>query len=363
MKSGTSNIVVVGGGVAGAIACLRLLQNGFVPIWIADQIAASDKPGEHLAPAARPLLSEVNAVELIDRCYHLEANAMFSSWGSAQLSDRSAILHLEGAAAVLDSRRFEADLRELACQRGVEPLASTALNATLLGKNWHISLDDRRIIADYLIDGTGRQSSCVGKLSTHFRADRLCAAVGFCEQKADCEVEPTRATLVEAVAEGWWYAALLPDRRLVLNYYSDSDLLVEGLHRDLAAWNRLIDATIHIRRWIDEAGFEITVPPRIHSATTSWLAPCSGERWVAVGDAAAAFDPLSSHGMTTAIWTAIAGADAIASSLTGDIEASRRYSLKVSLGLQDFLQSRQKIYNLEQRFASHTFWRRRQATD
>lgn len=356
-------ILVVGGGVAGAAACLRLTQKGHCPLWVSAEPRLTDIPGEHLAAAARPLLAEIGALHLLDRPCHVQANTVFSAWGSAQLAERSGIVHLEGPGMVLDRPRFEADLVALADERGVRPLTVRAEAVRSVDGRWDVSVDQRRDTADFMIDATGRRAAAVSRRAARFRADRLASAVGFYRQASDCGVEPTRATLVEAASSGWWYAALLPDGRLALNYYTDTDLLPTSLAEDLAGWRACIDATDHIRRWIDDAGFVIDRPPRIYGATTTWLAPCAGDNWAAVGDAAAAFDPLSSHGMTTALWTAIAGADVALSALDHDSEPSQAYAATVALGVHDFLQSRQRIYGLEKRFEDRQFWRRRQRGD
>jgi len=164
-------------------------------------------------------------------------------------------------------------------------------------------------------------------------------------------VEPTRATLIEAVVDGWWYASLLADGRLALNYFTDPDLLPRGVTRDLAVFRGLLDQTQYISRWLEEADFRVDAAPRLDSAGTTWVALAAGEGWAAVGDASAAFDPLSSFGMTTALWTAITVAESVAA---GDLGS---YPGKVAVGVQDFLVTREKVYAMEQRYADHAFWK------
>lgn len=143
------------------------------------------------------------------------------------------------------------------------------------------------------------------KNNTH---DHLAAAYSFLFQKKDSDVQPTYATLIEAVDTGWWYASFLPSGVLALNYYSDPDLMPKGLTSNLEDWNALISKTKHISHWIDDAEFIIDSPPEIASAATRCLSSATGIEddapWAAIGDAAASFDPLSAHGMMTALWAA-----------------------------------------------------------
>jgi len=352
-------IAVVGGGIAGAVACLRLVDSGAQPLWIAPIDNARDKYGEHLSAAARPLLEQVNALDLLERPYHRQANVILSSWGSDQIAERHSIVHLEGPGTVINRRAFEQDLTNEVTHRGITRRDVMLKDARLNQGRWELELDDGSEKVDYLIDASGRHAIIAKQHAPRFRSDQLVAVIAFLEQNDDADIIPTRATLIEAVADGWWYATLLADGRLALNYYTDPDLLPTDISRETSVFNSLLKQTRYIDRWINEAEFELTSPPHLASAGTTWIAPAAGESWIAVGDAAASFDPLSSHGMTTALWTAITGADATIAYLSGDREPSIGYTSKVAAGIQDFLNSRTTIYQQENRFKESTFWGRR----
>ncbi len=220
------------------------------------------------------------------------------------------------------------------------------------------------IAAGFLLDASGR-AAVVARSRPGARADRLAALWAFLEQDPASPVVPTRATLIRSAPNGWWYAALLADGRLALNWYSDPDLLPLEATRGTAALAALLAESRHVARWIDEAGFRLAVP-RLASAGTTWLAPAAGEAqgagWAAVGDAAAAFDPLSSHGMTTALWTAIAAAETAVASAAGDPAPLGRYAAAVTAGVRGLPGRPQpRLYAAEARFAEHPFWRRRTA--
>lgn len=360
--NGVAPVAVLGGGIAGAAACLHLAALGVTPLWLAPMLPATDKPGEHLSPAARPLLARLGAADLLAQPAHRAANTTISAWGSERLAERDAILHLEGPAAVLDRATFERDLAERALAKGARRIAATVAQAERTDGLWHLLADSRRFEARFVIDATGRTAVVGGTQARRFRADKLAALCCFLEQHPASEVQATKATLIEAGADGWWYAALLADGRLALSYFSDPDLIPRGLTRDVAAFRRLVDESRFVGRWVGEADFRFSAPPQLASAGTTWIAPAAGERWAAVGDAAAAFDPLSSHGMTTALWTAIAAADAAFQALKGDVAPLARYAAQVAGGVQDFLRARAVVYGQEARFAGRRFWQRRLAS-
>jgi flavin-dependent dehydrogenase len=84
----------------------------------------------------------------------------------------------------------------------------------------------------------------------------------------------------------------------------------------------------------------------------------AGEGWLAVGDAAASFDPLTSQGMPNALASAIAGADAIDRWFAGDRSALGRYAATVVAGWRDSLAQLAAIYAAVDRWPHALFWAR-----
>ena len=78
-----------------------------------------------------------------------------------------------------------------------------------------------------------------------------------------------------------------------------------------------------------------------------------GSGWSAVGDAAISFDPLSGYGLTNALSSAIALADAVA----GDSMAA--YSAALERRFSAYLEQRAEFYALEPRWRERPFWARR----
>ncbi|WP_323798101.1 glycine oxidase maturase GoxB [Nisaea sp.] len=363
----TADIAVVGGGIASTAAVLRLLRTGHSPLWIAPAQKEGNLPGEHLSPAARPMLEEIGAAGLLDAACHRPEQSVFSAWGSDQLAERSGIVHLEGPSTVLERAAFERDLRALAIGAGAAPAEARLTGLDWSGEGWILEVDDGdrlgRCGAQFILDGSGRAAVVAGiqapDHAARLRADQLVALCVVLSQEENAGVEPTRATLLETVPEGWWYATLQAGGRLILNFYTDPDLLPRDVTRDTSVFRAMLERTTYVGRWLRDAEFSLDAPPDLVSAGTTWLAPATGEGWVAIGDAAAAFDPLSSHGMTTALWTGIRGADAAIARLGGDAEPLADYAEKVGRGVQEFLQSRATIYAEERRFDASPFWERR----
>ena len=365
-----ARVLVVGDGVAGAASCVALARAGVRALWLVRTAsgarnAGPDSVGESLSPSSKPLLEELGLGDILASPRHRSANVTFSAWGSDILLERSAVAHPLGGGWVIDRRHFETQMCDAASARATRLAGQVAQIAARPGGGFGLVLGcGAQITADFLIDATGRAAAIGRRLSRLERIDRLVAATAFLQQR-DTEVEPTRATLIEASAQGWWYATLLHDGRLALACFSDPDLLPRAISRDPGIWRDLLAQSLHVGRWVADAGFALDAPPRLVSAGTARLAsPCTAGTdrggWAAVGDAAVAFDPLSSHGLATALWTGARAGAAAAEWLAGSRQPLAEYGRAVRLGFDAFLQQRGAIYRHEQRFANQPFWRRRQ---
>ena len=81
---------------------------------------------------------------------------------------------------------------------------------------------------------------------------------------------------------------------------------------------------------IVDARFDGDEPARVTAAYSSTLTPPIGDGWLAAGDAAISFDPLSSQGLFHALYTGLASAGAAERYLSGDVSGSRDYAEKLA---------------------------------
>lgn len=346
----TRPVAVLGGGIAGAAAALRLAQGGSPPVWISGAPRLGFKPGEHLSAAALPLLKTLGSDALLRAEIHRNAHGTYSAWGSALLAERNAIVQLEGPPIVLDRSAFEIALTAQAIAAGAQRIDRDVVDLRITDQAWSLNLGDRTVTASFIFDATGRKALVASKFSPRFQADRLTCQYAIFD--APRGIIPRPVTLIEAEERGWWYLSVLADRRAVVNFYTDADL-PEFENSALAQEARQTKA---VSAFLSDYGYEPCGPTRRIATNSTWIAPAIGPGWAAVGDAAAAFDPLSSHGMTTALWTAIQGADAF---LDRDRTQMQIYAESVAKGVQDYLIARQRVYAREQRWPDRPFWMRR----
>jgi 2-polyprenyl-6-methoxyphenol hydroxylase-like FAD-dependent oxidoreductase len=350
-------VAIVGGGIAAAAAVLELRKKGrSLCVMAPESQCGSDKIGESLSPAANQTLQKLGVWDAFCKLGNRESQSSYSAWGMSQISERNAFGNLDGAGWQINRSEFEALLWEHAPHRRV----SSVLNHTEHdGKRWKLTTKDgEKIEAAFVLDCSGR-ASVVGRcFFPRLRVDRQLAAYTFLTQK-DGGITPTPGSMIESRADGWWYSALLPDDRMVVTQFFDADLIDRGIHREESAWLEAVSETEFTEMRIRTAGYAVEGLPTLIDASTTWLEKAAGDYWVAAGDAAAAFDPLSSHGMATALWSGRASGRAIDRVLSGDPDGLVEYSIQMQSGVRSFLKQRQKIYGMEQRFREEAFWQRR----
>jgi flavin-dependent dehydrogenase len=105
------------------------------------------------------------------------------------------------------------------------------------------------------------------------------------------------------------------------------------------------------RARIDEGRYSMTALPRRVDAGSARLDRAGGEGWLAIGDAAMSFDPISSHGLLTALSTGLAAGET----------SLEEYQAFVDTTWRGYARVREACYASEQRWADAPFWRRRRA--
>ncbi len=78
-----------------------------------------------------------------------------------------------------------------------------------------------------------------------------------------------------------------------------------------------------------------------------------------MGDAAISFDPLSSQGVLTALFTGMTAGQALHAHLAGDQDALASYRDRLTAIDAAYQQNRTMFYGLERRWLHRPFWHRR----
>ena len=144
---------------------------------------------------------------------------------------------------------------------------------------------------------------------------------------------------------------------MVVALMTDGDLVRESRLLDKQIWLQSLDATTATRTRV--ARGQLLRDPLAFPAHSQTLDILGGDDWLAAGEAAAAFDPLSSMGIGYALISGINAARAADSTLRGNAEHNALYTEDIRRHYATYLERRATYYAMETRWKEEPFWARR----
>lgn len=359
-------VLVLGGGPAGCATALSLVNEGIDPSRIT-VVEASDygqqRIGESIPPDSRQLFDALGVLADFESQGHEPCVGSASSWGSDELGCNDFLFNPFGNGWHLDRRRFdtwlaaEAENRGAAVRRGCrlrDVLRHGADGALLrFGKR---GSSGKRVAARFVVDATGARSVYARRMGAVRRSqDRLVSVTARFRLPDDGEF--ARLTFLEAVEYGWWYAARLPDRHIAAAV-ATSHALYKQLRFDRRdTWLAALSRTRHLAVLLSGAApvddsFAVCIAPSFI------LDRACGDHWLAVGDAASAYDPISSQGIYKALCDGLHAGRLLATLLRGGSsdDGLREHQLRLDAGFAEYRRQRAFFYDREQRWQQAPFW-------
>lgn len=353
------DVAIVGGGPGGTAAALTLRQAGASVLLLERRPAPIWKIGETLAPEIRPTLQSLAVWEAFVRQGHLESRGNRSVWGAEGLGETDFILNPYGCGWQLDRRQFEALLLKQAAEAGAKiRMGSGAGRIRREDRSWIIELDDGACQCAHLIDASGRGAVVARSLGINrIILDELVSV--YCVFAANPNLDRDSRTLIEALPNGWFYSALMPSGKRTVAFQTDADLIPGQAWRQPAWFRTQIGQTRHLRKLLAGGDHDSDCPPSLTSAHSGRLECFCGEGWTAIGDAAMSFDPLSGQGILKAMRSGRESALALARTDRSSPEVYSHWSEDL---WDAFLRNRSDYYQMEKRWPTNPFWRRRQSS-
>lgn len=347
--------VVVGGGPAGLATALALARHGG-SVAVVDRAGnGTSRVGETLPPQVRVPLQLLGLWDGFLAQGHERSPGVVAVWGDGEPFANDFVANPYGGGWHVDRCRFDELLAAHAQAAGVELLADRTVSCVvrLPSGGWRVTANGTRppirLDAPFLVDATGRSSTLARELGarrTHH--DRLVALMAWLPGRGE---DGDRRLLLEATEAGWWYSSPLPGNRLIAAYLTDVDLVRSAGGPAVEVWRTRLRDAPHTEARVGPVASEADV--RLVPASSSCRAPVGGMDWLAVGDAAAALDPLSGQGVIGALRGGLAAAAAVVAG------SSATYAADVRLSFAAHLRLREDYYGRERRWPHSPFWRRR----
>jgi flavin-dependent dehydrogenase len=322
--------------------------------------------GESIPPDTRLLLAELGLLERFLAEGHEPCLGSCSSWGDDELGYNDFISSPFGSGWHLDRRRFDAMLAQSVGERGIEVRTRTRFVDVLEHGHDGAALrlkdargDSSQTRTRFVVDATGAHALYARRHGARRRnLDRLIVVAAFFDLPHLSRF--ARLTLLEAVEYGWWYTARLPGQRVVAAVATSQAIYRQRRFDREPHWLDAMSRTRHMNALLSECRF-VNSSLAVYAASSFILDRLHGSHWLAVGDAASSYDPISSQGIYKALADGLTAGRAIAEHFRGATGSLREQQTRVERRFKDYERQRSYFYNIERRWADAAFWDERRA--
>ncbi|HLP65212.1 NAD(P)/FAD-dependent oxidoreductase [Flavobacterium sp.] len=370
-QSNSVDIAIIGGGVAGCTAAIAL-SNSYNVALIDKLSEPVERVGECLAPAARRIFKQLGLLDEFEKKIneiHQRNNGMQSYWGSKNVQIVDPLRNPDGFGWQLNRKEFESFLRKKAVERSPNCFWSYQLfQCKFENEHWVLTfastneISKKKVIrAKFVIDASGRQSHFAKKIGVERQSvDKLISIWATLTNE-----EISTLSTISASQSGWWYTAPLPNKKRIMAFQTDSDLIEHAQLKTKEAFINLALCNEQMKTILEKSKNSIQFNG-IVAANSTQLKQVTGQQWAALGDAAISFDPLSSQGMFNAMANALQLTDLLTehqiifqpnSEKTNQFQ--REYSEQVNQIWKHYLHHKRIFYSQELRWSNSEFWKRR----
>ena len=356
------NVAIIGAGPAGCSCAIAILNAGIANVTLVDTSKTGKfHIGESIPPEMNPILRQLGIAEAFQAQNHEPCFGSCSYWGSEKRGYNDSILSPFGHGWHLDRSKFNQFLVNEAVERGAKVLSGHSYQSSAKTEHgYQLSLKNElgeinSIDADFVVDASGVRSVFAtdqGSKKQH-ETPLVCLALRF-KNKGLREV--SKLTHLESVENGWWYAARIPNEQLLVTLYTNAETVKKLGLNDLKNWIQLLQQSPNTHQWIAQME-PIDQKLLGFPAQSFCLDHVVGENWMAIGDAASAYDPITSQGIIKSITQGMRAAEIIAHCKNGAKEALPYFEKEVFHQYEQYKEARQHFYNLEQRWPQSEFWR------
>lgn len=369
MNTSTYDIVILGAGPAGLSAAITLGQHTDLKVLVADSgLPGIHRPGESIPPIALSCIGALGLSETFHNGSHFSYPGHASVWGRNEPGYNDALLDPLGPPYRLDRLQFDQMMinaldayPNIDLIRGIHYIKHQSNSKAGFDLFFSETSTQKQqpVTTRFVIDASGARARFARSEGGVRRIDdQLVALIGM--QKIT-EGHLTAQTLIEAEENGWWYMARLPENRLVTLFVTEPQLLKQTGYSGIVNRKEGLDRTHLISK--HHSGLQLQEGNWYHAPVhSSFLEKPYGSRWLATGDAAASYDPISAQGIYKALSLGIrSGKLAIRLFETGFQNGSMQddYSQFIKDNYTTYFAHRTQLYSNEQRWPNATFWQNR----
>lgn len=316
--SGSSHnvdVVVAGGGPAGAVCALMLARSG-VGVCLAHWDGYSTGGIELVSGRARRMIEQYCPGFFQQETFGIpgvEVHETISLWGTPEPVTLSTMFNPWGAGVAVERALFDQKLRDLADAAGVSVITGAkVIGIDRRSDQWQLSLrlgdaECDPVCARFLVLATGRAAAPFFDQSPVGESSQIALMASL--NPLTCTSEHT--LYVEAMDNGWWYALPAPDCGHFAGFCTSRKEIKQRRVSLREFFFGELRRTRLLAPLLDKTDTPVNLRITGRMAGTRAFSKAAGNGWIAVGDAAYAPDPLSGMGIELAIESAQLGGGAL----------------------------------------------------
>lgn len=352
-----SDIVIVGKGIAGLVLSFFLEKKGIRHL-ILDR-KSKVRPfalAETIPPSAMPLLHSPGLIGIFEENSIRKTYGYHSLWGSEKVIDNNFFfqhpykygLKINKASLLIELEGINRSTiiqyeHQLELQIKKEGVTITVIN----------NGTKKVIHARAVIDATGRSRAILKALNIPISHYDNCTSFS-CHLPRKKHSKLRHDVYVESFKDGWGLVSGLNESHNVVSTFTHNKSLIFNRLKEYNNWKNILNETSYLKYFLTT---DDDIKVRGGLANSSKPELISGGNWLAIGDAALAFDPLCSHGITNAIYTAQKASEAIAGYLEyDDDDAFDEYNESLNSIFDAYLKSKNELYRSETRWREKDYW-------
>lgn len=386
------DVVILGGGPAGLAAAIAIRTaninshtNTNTSVLVVErQAPGQERLGENCPPEIVLLLKQLGVAKEFFQDSHETCPGYASVWGRPTPGYNDFIVNPLGPSWRLNRTAFDQMLANKAESTGAQIAWSTRFigseprsnSSTTNSSNNNAANEHEKaahtlllkhgsqthpqvVTAGFVIDATGSKARFARTLNIHKTIDdQLFATVRFAKLAEGSQGTSSKQIQLEATQDGWCYQTLLPEEKVVSMFVSEREIipqLREGCHQ---GFEQALSSTTFIGPRADK--LKMTDATYHSCAIYSGVLPTvEGHNWMAIGDAAMSFDPISAQGIYKGLSHGLMAGTKVNSWLENGDETTSRFSELIQAQYKVYQKNRSHMYGLEQRWKDSDFWRKR----